>query len=249
MITIIIITLLILLVGLIVLTVFQIVFTRSITNKIKSASPYAEVELPIPNVYVHTLMIDNDLSRAFNDTSVVHSVKEDYFLKNNTKTMHHPFHYSYNGNPSVVRILKTELYNAVHIVVSGNSSLIEGLFNNDYMYAVFGTTMFYVHFDKEWNLNNIMKIRDIIPDSTITHKMYVLSLYNINIANTETRIDYSIRDAAVLSTGTFSPVRHVPFTSSVDSQNVNIDASITDIIGTSTAPGRNTVSTIFFIRL
>ena len=92
--------LLILLVGLIVMTIFQIAFTRSITNKIKMVAPYNVGECPIPNVYVHTLMINNDLSREFNSKTTSSSLKDNYnsLPINTSKTVYNPFHYSQNGS-------------------------------------------------------------------------------------------------------------------------------------------------------
>jgi hypothetical protein len=245
--------LLILLVGLIVMTIFQIAFTRSITKKIKMVAPYNVGECPIPNVYVHTLMINNDLSREFNSKTTSNSLKDNYnsLPINTSKTVYHPFHYSQNGSTSVIQNMKTELYNPIHIIVSGNTALVDGLYNNDYTYALYGNNMCYVHFNRDWNFNNNDKFD--YDNTKQTERFYVLSLYNINIFNSDSQetpiLNYTIRDRTMISTGTYSPVRHVPFTSPNDAENVNMTLSINDIIGSSNnTVAKNTICHMCFIK-
>lgn len=168
---------------LIVVTIFQILYTRSLINKISKVPPKCDengssIMNNANTMQVYLIDINKDLTKRWNDEATdaeILEFKNDYISENSRLVKHHPYSCSRLNN--VVRTtLKTEFNNPEYIVFEGSPMFIDVILSTKFDYMVINGVLYYVVFDKKWNLDNAHKQ---VPNKS----NYVLSLFNVNTVN------------------------------------------------------------------
>lgn len=166
---------------LIVVTIFQILYTRSLMTKVsKRPPPTSCSENDNSNtIQVYIIEIDKKNTILWNEKEAsnieISKLKSSYTLRNSRYVTYYPYSCTKQDSSITRTSLKTEFNNPVYIVFEGSKKFVDVMLHSQFDYMIMNGTLYHVKFDKQWNSVNSRS------HPSATHRnLFVMSLFKVN---------------------------------------------------------------------
>ena len=166
---------------LIVVTIFQILYTRSLMSKVSKQPPVCNGSATLLDdsntIQVYLIDIDINNTVLWNEedpNEEIEKLKSTYTAKNSRYITYHP--YNCGTKTKVNRVsIRTEFNNPEYVVFEGSTKFVNVILKTKFDYMIINGILYYVKFDKEWNSINSRSH----PYAT-ERNLFVITLFKVN---------------------------------------------------------------------